>query len=67
MNKKKPKLTDGLLPLKKVEGRMPYFLDLMWDIKVAEDIDREGQRDNPTLQRALAEHGYDVKAWLAHK
>jgi hypothetical protein len=65
-NKKKKKdLTAGLPPLKKVEGLLPYEVDLHWDVKFAEDIDKEpGLRENRELHRILAENGYDVKEWL---
>lgn len=64
--KSKPKLTDGLRPLKKVEGDLPYYFDMMWDIKRVEDI-RWHLKDahlNPHFTRKLAEYGYDVKSWV---
>jgi hypothetical protein len=63
MRKKKDRLLEGLPPLKKVEGELPYVFDLFWDIKYAEDLDKD-DKNNSVVQRLLAENGYDVKEWL---
>lgn len=58
-------LAAGLKPLKKVEGRLPYVFDLHWDAKTAEDFIRYKLYENNDAVRLLAEHGYDVKEFLA--
>ena len=40
-----------------------YPFDLLWDAKTGKDLKLLGLTRNPSVHRALAEAGFDVKAW----
>ncbi len=56
---------DALPPLKMLtsDDKLPYYFDLMWDIKYGYQLfEHLKMNNNPDVYQKLAEHGYDVKA-----